>query len=237
MDSLLLTPAETAALLLSVKVALWCAAISIVPGVFMGWLLARKSFPGKSVVDSLVHLPLVLPPVVPGYLLLVLLGSQGIVGQWLHQQFGIELAFTWKGAVAASAVMAFPLMVRAVRLSILQIDKALETAARTLGANPLQVFFTITMPLAAPGIITGLILAFSRSLGEFGATITFVGNIEGETRTLPLAIYSYTQIPGGEDQTIRLVIISIVLALTALIVSDRMERQVTRKLGISKLDD
>ena len=237
MDSLLLTPAETAALLLSVKVALWCAAISIVPGVFMGWLLARKSFPGKSVVDSLVHLPLVLPPVVPGYLLLVLLGSQGVVGKWLHQQVGIELAFTWKGAVAASAVMAFPLMVRAVRLSILQIDKALETAARTLGANPLQVFFTITMPLAAPGIITGLILAFSRSLGEFGATITFVGNIEGETRTLPLAIYSYTQIPGGEDQTIRLVIISIVLALTALIVSDRMERQVTRKLGISKLDD
>jgi molybdate transport system permease protein len=237
MDSLLLTPAETAALLLSIKVALWCAAISIIPGVFMGWLLARKSFPGKSVVDSLVHLPLVLPPVVPGYLLLVLLGSQGVVGQWLYEQFGIELAFTWKGAVAASAVMAFPLMVRAVRLSILQIDKALETAASTLGASPLHVFLTITLPLAAPGIITGLILAFSRSLGEFGATITFVGNIEGETRTLPLAIYSYTQIPGGEDQTIRLVVISIVLALAALIVSDRMERQVTRKLGIRKLDD
>jgi molybdate transport system permease protein len=237
LEQLHLTPAEAAALLLSIKVALWCTAVSIVPGVLTGWLLARKSFPGKSILDSLVHLPLVLPPVVPGYLLLILLGSQGLMGKWLQQNFGIEIAFTWKGAVVASALMAFPLMVRAVRLSIMQIDTALEVAARSLGAKPLHVFFTITLPLAAPGIVTGLILAFSRSLGEFGATITFVGNIEGETRTLPLAIYSYTQIPGGDEQAIRLVVVSIVLALAALIVSDLLERRVVRMLGVRKFDD
>jgi molybdate transport system permease protein len=231
LENLALSPAEMSALLLSVKVALWSTVVSVVPGVMMGWLLARKTFPGKPLVDSLVHLPLVLPPVVPGYLLLVLLGTQGLVGKWLQQNFGIELAFTWKGAVVASALMAFPLMVRAVRLSILQIDTALETAARTLGASPLRLFFSITLPLAIPGIATGLILVFSRSLGEFGATITFVGNIEGETRTLPLAIYTATQVPGGDDQALRLVIVSIVLAFGALIASDLLERRAVRMLG------
>ena len=233
----LLTPAETAALALSVKVALWCTLISVVPGILVGWILARKSFAGKSLLDSLVHLPLVLPPVVPGYLLLILLGSQGVIGQWLQHTFGIEIAFTWKGAVVASALMAFPLMVRAVRLSMMQIDKGLETAAMSLGARPLYAFFTITLPLAIPGILTGLILAFSRSLGEFGATITFVGNIEGETRTLPLAIYSYTQTPGGDAQAMRLVVLSIAIALVALFLSDFLERRTLRMLGMKKVDD
>ncbi len=226
-----LQPAEVEALLLSVKVALWCTLASAVPGIMTGWLLARKTFAGKSLLDSLVHLPLVLPPVVPGYLLLLLLGSQGVVGRWLKQAFDLEIAFTWKGAVVASAVMAFPLMVRAVRLAILQIDRHLEVAAETLGARPLQVFLTITLPLALPGILTGLILAFSRSLGEFGATITFVGNIEGETRTLPLAIYSYTQMPGGDLAAARLVILSVILAVAALWISDLLERRVMRALG------
>jgi len=226
-----LSPAETTALLLSVKVALWCTVITCVPGIFVGWLLARKKFIGKSLLDSLVHLPLVLPPVVPGYLLLIMLGSQGIIGKWLHQSLGITIAFTWIGAVIASAVMAFPLMVRAVRLAIAQVDKGLESAAKTLGASPLRVFFTITFPLSLPGILTGLILAFSRSLGEFGATITFVGNIEGETRTLPLAIYTYTQIPDGDLQAMRLVILSITLALAALFASELLERRAIRSLG------
>ena len=236
MEILQLSPAEIAALSLSIKVALWCTVISLIPGIFVGWLLARKSFPGKSLVDSLVHLPLVLPPVVPGYLLLILLGTQGVVGKWLYQTFGIEIAFTWKGAVVASALMAFPLMVRAVRLAISQIDKSLETAAHTLGASPLYVFFTITLPLSLPGIITGLILSFSRSLGEFGATITFVGNIEGETRTLPLAIYTYTQVPGTDDQAMRLVVISIVIALAALFISNHLERRALRVLGVKSHD-
>lgn len=236
MEILQLSPAEIAALTLSIKVALWCTVISLIPGIFMGWLLARKSFPGKSLVDSLVHLPLVLPPVVPGYLLLILLGTQGVIGKWLYQAFGIEIAFTWKGAVVASALMAFPLMVRAVRLAILQIDKGLETAAHTLGASPLYVFFTITLPLSLPGIITGLILTFSRSLGEFGATITFVGNIEGETRTLPLAIYTYTQVPGADDLAMRLVVISIVIALAALFMSNHLEQRALRILGVKGHD-
>lgn len=236
MEILQLSPAEIAALTLSIKVALWCTVISLIPGIFMGWLLARKSFPGKSLVDSLVHLPLVLPPVVPGYLLLILLGTQGVIGKWLYQALGIEIAFTWKGAVVASALMAFPLMVRAVRLAILQIDKGLETAAHTLGASPLYVFFTITLPLSLPGIITGLILTFSRSLGEFGATITFVGNIEGETRTLPLAIYTYTQVPGADDLAMRLVVISIVIALAALFMSNHLEQRALRILGVKGHD-
>lgn len=197
----------------------------------MAWLLAKKSFIGKSLLDSIVHLPLVLPPVVPGFLLLLMFGSQGLIGKWLQTTFGITIAFTWIGAVIASAVMAFPLMVRSARLAISQVDTGLEAAAQSLGAHPLHVFFTVTLPLAMPGIITGLILAFSRSLGEFGATITFVGNIEGETRTLPLAIYTYTQIPGGDIAAIRLVIISMVIALGALMLSDILERRATRRIG------
>lgn len=225
------TAAEMAALVLSVKVAVFCMLLVAIPGILMAWLLARKSFPGKSFVDALVHLPLVLPPVVPGFLLLMLLGNRGPVGSWLQEVFGISIAFTWVGAVAASAVMAFPLMVRAARLAISQVDQGLEIAAQSLGAHPFKTFLTVTLPLAMPGIVTGLILAFSRSLGEFGATITFVGNIEGETRTLPLAIYTYTQMPGGDIPALRLVILSVLIALAALMASEMLERKARVRIG------
>jgi molybdate transport system permease protein len=227
----ILSPSEIAALALSAKVALFCTLIIAVPGIAVAWLLAKKTFWGKSLLDSVVHLPLVLPPVIPGFLLLLLLGNQGIVGKWLHDVFGITIAFTWVGAVIASAVMAFPLMVRSARLAISQVDSGLESAAQSLGAHPYWVFFTVTLPLAMPGIITGLILAFSRSLGEFGATITFVGNIEGETRTLPLAIYTYTQVPGGDLPAMRLVALSMIIALTALMLSDVLERKALKRIG------
>ncbi|NOT14702.1 MAG: molybdate ABC transporter permease subunit [Methylotenera sp.] len=225
------TPSELSILALSLKVAGFCVLLILVPAIIVAWILARKSFYGKSLLDGLVHLPLVLPPVVPGFLLLLLLGNQGLIGQYLHRVFGVSLAFTWAGAVVASAVMAFPLMVRSARLAISQVDRNLEVAAQSLGTNPMRVFFTITLPLAMPGVITGLILAFSRSLGEFGATITFVGNIEGETRTLPLAIYSYTQVPDGDLPAMRLVILSMALALGALMVSDKLERNAYKKIG------
>ena len=231
LDLFRFTPAEISILLLSLKVALFCVALILVPAVAIAWVLARKSFFGKTLLDSLIHLPLVLPPVVPGFLLLLVLGNQGIIGKYLQQSFGISLAFTWMGAVIASAVMAFPLMVRSVRLAITQVDKGLEIAAQSLGAHPLRVFFSITLPLSLPGIITGLILAFSRSMGEFGATITFVGNIENETRTLPLAIYSYTQTPDGDMPALRLVILSMALALGALMVSDKLERRAHQQIG------
>jgi molybdate transport system permease protein len=227
----MLSSAEIAALLLSAKVAVCCTLAICIPGVAVAWLLAKKSFFGKSLLDSLVHLPLVLPPVVPGFLLLLLLGNQGLVGKWLQQTFGISIAFTWIGAVVAAAVMAFPLMVRSARLAISQVDSGLEAAAQSLGAHPLRVFFSITLPLAMPGIVTGLVLAFSRSLGEFGATITFVGNIAGETRTLPLAIYTYTQIPGGDIAAIRLVVLSMLIALGAMMLSDILERKALRRIG------
>ena len=225
------SPSEIAALVLSAKVAVFCTLLICIPGVAVAWLLAKKSFFGKSLLDAMVHLPLVLPPVVPGFLLLLLLGNQGLVGKWLHQTFGISIAFTWVGAVVASAVMAFPLMVRSARLAISQVDERMEAVAQSLGAHPLRTFFTVTLPLAWPGILTGLILSFSRSLGEFGATITFVGNIEGETRTLPLAIYSYTQIPGGDLLAIRLVILSMLLALAALLTSEYLERKAHKRLS------
>lgn len=224
------TPAELSALALSLKVALGCTLVVAAPAVFTGWWLARKDFPGKTLLDALVHLPLVLPPVVPGYLLLVLLGRNGVIGRWLDQEWGLRLAFTWKGAVIASAVMAFPLAVRAVRLAIALVDPRLEQAALTLGAHPARVFLTVTLPLAFSGVLTGLILAFGRSLGEFGATITFVGNIEGETRTLPLAIYTATQVPGGEQEAARLTLLSIALALAALAASEIIARRAQRKL-------
>ena len=225
-----LSPAEIQALLLSAKVAFFCTLIVCVPGVAVAWLLAKKTFIGKSLLDGLVHLPLVLPPVIPGFLLLLLLGNQGLIGKWLYQSFGITVAFTWVGAVIASAVMGFPLMVRSARLAISQVDSGLESAAQSLGAHPLRVF-TVTLPVAMPGVVTGLILAFSRSLGEFGATITFVGNIEGETRTLPLAIYSYTQLPGGDLPAMRLVVISMVIALAALMLSEILERKANKRIG------
>jgi molybdate transport system permease protein len=226
-----LTAAEMAALVLSVKVAVFCTLLVAIPGILLAWLLARKSFYGKSFVDALVHLPLVLPPVVPGFLLLMLLGNRGPVGSWLQETFGISIAFTWVGAVAASAVMAFPLMVRATRLAISQVDQGLEIAAQSLGAHPIRTFLTVTLPLAMPGVMTGLILAFSRSLGEFGATITFVGNIEGETQTLPLAIYTYTQMPGGDAPALRLVVLSVLIALAALMASEMLERKVRTRTG------
>ncbi len=225
----LLTPLESEALALSLRVALWAVAGSLPLGLAVAWVLARAHFPGKTLVNGIVHLPLILPPVVVGYLLLVLLGRKGVVGAWLWDMFGVSVAFTWKGAAVASAVMAFPLMVRAIRLSIEAVDRRLEEAARTLGAGPSRVFVTVTLPLIAPGILTGVLLAFARSLGEFGATITFVSNIPGETRTLPLALYSLTQVPGGESGAMRLVVISIVLAMAALMGSEYLARKLENR--------
>jgi molybdate transport system permease protein len=196
-------------------------------GIAAAWFLARKRFPGKWLLDGLIHLPLVLPPVVIGYLLLVLLGKKGVIGKILYDLLGIQLAFTWKGAAVAAAVMAFPLLVRAVRLSIEAVDRGMEDAARTLGAGRIRVFFTITLPLITPGIITGTILAFARSLGEFGATITFVSNIPGKTQTLPLALYSLTQVPNGEAGALRLCVVALVVALAAMVFAEWMSRRFT----------
>lgn len=225
-----LTDIEIEALLLSIRVSLWAVAISLPVGIFIAWLLARKNFPGKSILDGLVHLPLVIPPVVTGYLLLVLLGRNGAIGSILYEYLGLTLTFDWKGAVLAAAVMSFPLLVRAVRLSLENVDRGLESAARTLGAGPLRVFFTVTLPLTVPGIITGFILAFARSLGEFGATITFVSNIPGQTQTLPLALYTFTQVPDGEIGALRLCIISIIIAMAALICSEVTARRFSARL-------
>ncbi len=225
-----LTPLETEALGLSLRVSLWSVATSLPFGLLMAWLLARHDFFGKNLLNGLVHLPLVVPPVVVGYLLLVLLGREGPLGAWLYETLGVTIAFTWQGAALAAAVMAFPLMVRAMRLSLEAVDRRLEAAARTLGAGPLGVFWTITLPLMAPGILAGAILAFARSLGEFGATITFVSNIPGETRTLPLALFSQVQSVGGEAAALRLTVISIVLALAALAASEILARRLQRRL-------
>ncbi|MBK7474231.1 MAG: molybdate ABC transporter permease subunit [Betaproteobacteria bacterium] len=185
--------------------------------ILAAYVLARRQFPGKTLVDAIIHLPLVLPPVVVGFGLLVLFGKHGPIGSVLNDWFGIVFAFRWTGAALASAIMGFPLMVRAIRLSIAAIDQRLEVAALTLGASRLRVFVSITLPLALPGIITGVLLAFARDLGEFGATITFVSNIPGETETLPLAIYSFTRVPGGDAQALRLSIIAVALSLAALV--------------------
>ena len=225
-----MTPVEIEALRLSLKVAVWAVGVSLPFGILVAWLLARREFPGKLLVDGIVHLPLVVPPVAVGYLLLVVLGRNGAVGGWLYDWFGITLIFTWKGAAVAAAVMAFPLMVRAIRLSLEAVDERLETAARTLGASPRRVFLGITLPLIAPGILAGVVLAFARSLGEFGATITFVSNIPGQTRTLPLALYSVMQTPGGEGAAVRLVLISIGLALAAIFASEIIARRLTKRL-------
>ena len=225
-----LTPLEVEAIGLSLRVAGWAVLISLPLGIAVAWLLARYRFPGREILNGLVHLPLVLPPVVVGFVLLLLLGRRGPLGAWLDDWFGIALAFTWQGAAVASAVVSFPLMVRAIRLSIEGMDRRLETAARTLGAPPAWVFATVSLPLIAPGVLTGVILAFARCLGEFGATITFVSNIPGETRTLPLALYTYTQVPGGLDGAFRLMVIAIVIAFAALIGSEFLARIVKRRL-------
>lgn len=225
-----LTPIEVEALALSLRVAVACVLVSLPFGVAVAWLLARYDFPGKTLLDGLVHAPLVIPPVAVGYILLVLFGRNGVIGAWLYETFGVVIAFTWKGAALASAVMAFPLMVRAIRLALELVDRRIETAARTLGASPLRVAFTITLPLALPGVLTGAVLGFARSLGEFGATITFVSNIPGETRTLPLALYSLVQTPGGEGPAMRLVVISFLLALAALALSSLLARRMRARL-------
>ena len=223
-----LSQVEVDALLLSLRVAFWAVMCSLPFGVMLAWVLSRLDFPGKSLLDGLLHLPLVLPPVVIGYLLLVALGRNGLIGKILYEHFGVSIAFTWKGAVAASAVMAFPLLVRAVRLSLDAVDVKLEMAARTLGAGPWRVFFTITLPLSIPGIVAGMALAFARSLGEFGATITFVSNIPGQTQTLPLALYTMTQAPNGEAAAMRLCCIAVIIALLALVGANRVEKRFAR---------
>lgn len=213
------TAAELEILALSLKVALWGLAASLPLAVAVAWLLARKRFPGKTLFDAVVHLPLVLPPVVVGFALLVLFGTQGPIGRLL-EPLGIVLAFRWTGAALAAAIMGFPLLVRAIRLAMEAVDPRLEAAARTLGASRMRVFFTVTLPLAVPGVITGALLGFARALGEFGATITFVSNIPGETQTLPLAIYTFTQVPGSDAQALRLSLFSIALSLAALAFSE-----------------
>lgn len=228
---LTLTPEESSALWLSLKVSLWAVAAILPPGIFLGWLLARRQFPGKAVIEAAIHLPMVLPPVVTGYVLLLSFGRHGWLGSWLRDLFGISVTFNWKGAVIAAAVMSFPLMVRAVRLAMSLVEPRLEQAASTLGAGPIGVFFTVTLPLAAPGVLTGAILSFARSLGEFGATITFVGNIEGQTRTLPLALYTYTQTPGADEPALRLVLISLAAAFAALIGSEILTRRAEQRLS------
>jgi molybdate transport system permease protein len=221
-----LTPDELSIIALSLRVALVSVICSLPVALLVGYVLARFSFPGKTLFDAVVHLPLVLPPVVVGFALLVLFGKHGPVGRLLNEWFGIVFAFRWTGAALASAIMGFPLMVRAIRLSIAAIDRRLEVAARTLGGSRAWVFTSITLPLALPGIITGVLLSFARGLGEFGATITFVSNIPGQTQTLPLAIYTFTQVPSGDAGALRLSVVAVVLSLVALAASEWLTRSV-----------
>ncbi|MDE9427941.1 molybdate ABC transporter permease subunit [Xenorhabdus bovienii] len=227
----MLSEYEWQAILLSLKISGISVLFSLPLGILMAWVLARCQFLGKSLLDSIIHLPLVLPPVVVGYLLLLSMGRRGVIGEFLYDWFGVSFAFSWTGAALASAVVAFPLMVRAIRLALESIDRRLEQAARTLGASSLKVFFTITLPLSLPGVIVGAVLAFARSLGEFGATITFVSNIPGETRTIPLAMYTLIETPGAETAAARLCVIAIVLALVSLMLSEWLTRWGRKRLG------
>ena len=229
----MLSQLEIEALSLSLKVSVWAVAFILLPSIAIAWLLARRDFPGKALLDGFVHLPLVLPPVALGYVLLVMFGRNGPLGALLYDWLGVNLIFSWRGAAVAAGIMAFPLLVRAVRLSMEVVDQRLETAARTLGARPWRVFLTITLPLASPGILTGVLLAFIRCLGEFGATITFAANVPGETRTLPLALYTALQVPGGEDAAMRLALVSIALAIGALVASQFLAREVAKRIGLS----
>ncbi|MES1926260.1 molybdate ABC transporter permease subunit [Salinisphaera sp. T31B1] len=224
----MLDTAQAEVLWLSLKVATTAVAASLPLALAVAWFLARSRWRGKMVVDAVVHLPLVLPPVVTGYLLLVALGRNSPVGGWLEHTFGLVFAFRWTGAALAGAIMGFPLMVRPIRLSLEAIDSRVEDAAATLGASPIWVWLSVTLPLALPGVIAGLVLAFARALGEFGATITFAANIPGETRTLPLAIYTFIQVPGGERQAGYLIAISVAVSLAALIASEVVARHVKR---------
>ncbi|MCH8467845.1 MAG: molybdate ABC transporter permease subunit [Roseinatronobacter sp.] len=226
-----LGPDEWQAVRLSLRVAFWATLLSLPLGIAVAYILARWEFPGKQVLNGLVHMPLILPPVVTGYLLLITFGRRGAVGQFLDEWFGIVLSFRWTGAAVAAAVMAFPLMVRAIRLAIEAVDPKLEEAASTLGASRLWVFVTVTLPLILPGIIAGAILAFAKAIGEFGATITFVSNIPGQTQTIPSAIYAFLQVPGGQEAATRLVIVAIVIAMLALLLSEIIARRVARLVG------
>ncbi|MGO4916622.1 molybdate ABC transporter permease subunit [Pseudogemmobacter sp. W21_MBD1_M6] len=226
-----LTPDEWRAVALSLRVSFWATALSLPLGIYVAYVLARYEFWGKQVLNGLVHLPLILPPVVTGYLLLLAFGRKGPVGGLLEQYLGIVLAFRWTGAALAAAVMAFPLMVRAIRLAIEAVDPKLEQAAGTLGASRAWVFLTVTLPLILPGVVAGAILAFAKAMGEFGATITFVSNIPGQTQTLPSAIYALLQIPGGDAQAFRLVLIAVIIAMVALILSEWIGRIVAKRIA------
>ncbi|WP_151795952.1 molybdate ABC transporter permease subunit [Acinetobacter soli] len=225
----MLTPEEISALYLSAKVGLFATLVNLPFAIFVAWILARYEFRLKVILESLLQLPMILPPVVLGYLLLILFGNRGIVGEFLSE-WGIQLAFNWKGAVIASMVVAFPLMVQPIRLSFQLINQQLEQIAQTLGASPIQAFFSISLPLALPGVLIGSILCFSRSLGEFGATITFVGNIPDETRTVPIAIYSLLQQPDGESIAMRLVLLSVGLAFAALVANHLILKRYQQRL-------
>ncbi len=224
-------PAEWAAIWLSLQVAVVATVCALPLAIWVAYVLARKSFPGRQLLNGLVHLPLVLPPVVTGYLLLVVFGQQGPVGAFLFNSFGVSFTFRWTGAALAAAVMAFPLMVRAIRLGIEAVDPGLEDAAATLGASRRRIFATVTLPLIMPGVLAGAVLGFAKALGEFGATITFVAAIPGQTQTIPSAIYGLLQVPGEEPAVLRLVIVSIVLAMGALLVSEWLARRMARKVG------
>ena len=226
-----MTPEETTALWLTLGIAARAVGFGLPVALALAWLLARRAFPGRALLDVVVHLPMVLPPVVIGWLLLLIFGLRGPVGAWLHDWFGIRLVFTAEGAALACAICALPLMVRAIRLSLEAIDPGLEAAARTLGAGPLDRFFTITLPLAAPGVLVGGIVGYAAALGEFGAVITFAGSVEGQTQTLPLAIYAALQVPGGEAAAARLSLISITLAIAGLLFSDWAGRRLRARVG------
>jgi molybdate transport system permease protein len=226
-----LGPAEWEAVRLSIRVACWATLASLPPGILVAYALARWTFPGRQLLNGIVHLPLILPPVVTGYLLLITFGRRGTVGQFLDQWFGIVLSFRWTGAAVAAAVMAFPLMVRAIRLAIEAVDPRLEAAASTLGASRPWVFVTVTLPLILPGIVAGSILAFAKAIGEFGATITFVSNIPGQTQTIPSAIYAFLQVPGGQEAAQRLVVVAVVIAMAALLLSELVGRRVARMVS------
>jgi len=225
-----LSDADWTAILLSLRVAAVATLIATPLGIAVAWLLARRDFWGKAALDALIYLPLVLPPVVTGYLLLLTFGRKGLVGGWLADHLGIVFAFRWTGAALACGVMSFPLLVRPIRLSIEAVDRKLEQAASTLGAAPWRVFLTVTLPLALPGIVAGMVLGFAKAIGEFGATITFVSNIPGETQTISAAIYSLTQTPDGDTAALRLVIVSIAIAMAALIASEILARRATLRL-------
>ena len=225
-----LTAAEWQAVALSLRVSLWATLVSLPFGVLVALALARGRFPGRQILNGLVHLPLVLPPVVTGYLLLLTFGRRAPLGAYLDETFGIVLAFRWTGAALAAGVMAFPLMVRAIRLAVEAVDPRLEQAAATLGASRAWVFATVTLPLILPGIVAGSVLAFARAMGEFGATITFVSNIPGQTQTLPSAIYAFLQVPGGEAAAMRLVVVSVIVAMLALMLSEWVSTRVARRI-------